>query len=312
MTHPAIKLNDVSKFYGKQISVDGLNCELPAGSFIGLLGHNGAGKSTLIKMLLRLIHPDRGTIEYCVGGQYQTSLPHRIGYLPENINFPPNISGREALHFYAKLKSISPREAEYWLKKVGLAVFGNRLIKHYSKGMKQRLGLAQALLGKPNFLFLDEPTNGFDPELRLGFYEMLHEIHDKETLILFCTHLLSELENQTSHLLILKQGKMVAYDKTPNFSKKISHHHFIKVAFENEINPIVKRQLKEIATKFNGAIKDEAANKFTLALPAPSKIACLDALWKKYQRQIADINIQPPSVHDIYQHYNQEGENDAG
>ena len=177
-----------------------------------MVGHNGAGKTTLIKLMLGLIHAERGAVrvldEDPAAGQF--SARRQLGYLPENVAFNAALTGRETLAFYARLKQMEPASAWPLLDRVGLMHAADRRVGTYSKGMRQRLGLAQALLGRPRVLLLDEPTTGLDPALRQTFYEILGELRDDGATVLISSHALTELEDRAEHVLIMNRGLLVA------------------------------------------------------------------------------------------------------
>ena len=162
----AVSLRGVTKHYGALHAVDGVDLDIPRGEIFGLIGHNGAGKSTLFKMMLGLVPATSG--EILVGGAsvrgrgFRAARRH-LGYLPENVVLYDNLSGLETLNFFARLKGAPLAQCQPTLERVGLAHAGKRPVREYSKGMRQRLGFAQALLGNPQVLLLDEPTNGLDP-----------------------------------------------------------------------------------------------------------------------------------------------------
>jgi Cu-processing system ATP-binding protein len=186
--------------------------DLGPGRLNALVGHNGAGKTTLIKLMLGLIHAERGAVrvlsEDPAAGQF--SARRQLGYLPENVAFNAALTGRETLAFYARLKQIKPASAWPLLDRVGLMHAADRRVGTYSKGMRQRLGLAQALLGRPRVLLLDEPTTGLDPALRQTFYEILDELRDDGATVLISSHALTELEDRAEHVLIMNRGLLVA------------------------------------------------------------------------------------------------------
>jgi Cu-processing system ATP-binding protein len=186
--------------------------ELRPGQLSALVGHNGAGKTTLIKLMLGLIRADHGRIrvldEDPAAGEF--SARRLLGYLPENVAFNAALTGRETLAFYARLKQIKPAAAWPLLDRVGLMHAADRRVGTYSKGMRQRLGLAQALLGRPRVLLLDEPTTGLDPALRQTFYEILGELREDGATVLISSHALNELEDRAEHVLIMNRGVLVA------------------------------------------------------------------------------------------------------
>jgi Cu-processing system ATP-binding protein len=208
-----VVLRAVSRTYGRQLAVDAVDLNLRAGECIGLVGHNGAGKSTMIKMMLGLIRPTRGSVQ--VLGEDPSAgaaakARRELGYLPENVALHPSLTGAETLAFYARLKSQPVAGNKALLERVGIATAADRRVGTYSKGMRQRLGLAQALLGNPRALLLDEPTTGLDPALRQSFYEIIGELRRDGATILLSSHALAELEGQVDRVVVMNRGRKVA------------------------------------------------------------------------------------------------------
>jgi Cu-processing system ATP-binding protein len=209
----AIALHSVSKHYGAICAVDGVDLRVERGEIFGLIGHNGAGKSTLFKLMLGLTPPSSGEILInggSVSGSGFRATRRSLGYLPENVVLYDNLSGLETLHFFAKLKGADFKQCAPTLARVGLAHAGGRPLREYSKGMRQRLGFAQALLGRPQVLFLDEPTNGLDPQAIRDFYLILSELRDSGVTILITSHILAELQERVDRLAIMAAGRIQA------------------------------------------------------------------------------------------------------
>ena len=166
MASTIVEARGVTKDFGTVQAVRGVDLDIAPGELFGLIGHNGAGKSTLFKMMLGLIPVTRGEIrldgESVTGPRFRETR-RKIGYLPENVVLYDNLTGLETLFFFADLKAVPRSECAALLEKVGLSHAAGRRVREYSKGMRQRLGFAQALLGTPRLLFLDEPTTGLDP-----------------------------------------------------------------------------------------------------------------------------------------------------
>jgi Cu-processing system ATP-binding protein len=213
MTSETVVMRGVIRRYGKQDAVRDVDLTLRAGECIGLVGHNGAGKSTLIKMMLGLVRPTAGSVR--VFGEDPAAgaaarARRELGYLPENVALHPSMTGAETLAFYARLKRQPVAGNPALLARVGIAEAAHRRVGTYSKGMRQRLGLAQALLGSPRALLLDEPTTGLDPALRQSFYEIVRDLRRDGAMVLLSSHALAELEGQVDRVVVMNQGRKVA------------------------------------------------------------------------------------------------------
>ncbi|HBJ70599.1 MAG TPA: ABC transporter ATP-binding protein, partial [Alcaligenes faecalis] len=183
-----------------------VNFELYPGQCTVLAGHNGAGKSTVIKLILGLIRADEGKVtllDHDAGSSQAARLRAHIGYLPETVALHPALTGTETLAFYARLKGLPTRDNQALLARVGIAQAAHKRVGTYSKGMRQRLALAQTLLGKPRVLLLDEPTTGLDPASRLLFYEIVQELRDAGATILLSTHALAEMERLADRIIVM-------------------------------------------------------------------------------------------------------------
>jgi len=198
-------------FGGTQPALRGVDLDIPAGCAFGLIGPNGAGKTTFIKMLLGVARPSAGAVKVLGGDPEDASVRRRIGYLPERLHLPESFTPLELLHSVASLKGSHESEAERQtlLERVGLGEARKRRVAGFSKGMKQRLGLAVALLGKPELLVLDEPTDGVDPLGRLDIRALLVEESKRGCTVLLNSHLLSETEKVCSQIAILHLGRVL-------------------------------------------------------------------------------------------------------
>ncbi|MDP2737453.1 MAG: ABC transporter ATP-binding protein, partial [Pseudorhodobacter sp.] len=169
----SLTLSQVTKAFDTTQALCGVGFSVAPGERVALLGHNGAGKSTLMKIILGLIAPDSGKVEVLGVAPGSSAARAATAYLPENVAFHPALTGLEQLRFYLRLRGENPALAMSLLERVGLADAAKRRIGTYSKGMRQRVGLAQALIGHPRLLVLDEPTSGLDPVSRRDFYAVL-------------------------------------------------------------------------------------------------------------------------------------------
>jgi ABC-type multidrug transport system ATPase subunit len=214
-----IKVQALSKNFGAIKAVDQLTFEVAAGQVYGFLGQNGSGKSTTIRMLLSLIHPSQGHIE--IFGQSLTgnrsAILEQIGAVIERPDLYPYLTAQEHLTLFAKLRKqkIAPSKIEATLAQVGLLARANDKVQTYSLGMKQRLGIGIALLHDPKLIILDEPTNGLDPQGIADIRQLIKSLSKEEgKTVLVSSHLLSEIEQIASHILIIHQGKKMAEGPT--------------------------------------------------------------------------------------------------
>ena len=208
----AVQIEHVRKSYGAQRALDDVSLALAPGACTVLVGHNGAGKSTLIKLMLGLIQPDAGSVQVLgcrADGRAAAQARRHVGYLPETVALYPSLTGTETMAFYARLKGVSTAGNAALLERVGIGDAAQRRVGGYSKGMRQRLALAQALLGEPRLLLLDEPTSGLDPASRALFYEIVAELRAKGVAILLSTHALAELERQADRVIVLRHGHKI-------------------------------------------------------------------------------------------------------
>jgi ABC-2 type transport system ATP-binding protein len=220
MAPPALSVSSLSKTYRTGLlrrsgvqALDGVSLTVEEGAIFGLLGPNGAGKTTLVKTLLGLVHPTGGTARLFGAPAGTPAARQRIGFVPENHRFPGFFTATETLHAYGRLADV-PRTARAeripaLLDRLDLDGRGDSKVKTFSKGMLQRLGLAQALLNDPDLLFLDEPTGGVDPVGRRAIRDIVVELRDEGKTIFLNSHLLSEVEKVCSQIAILRDGSLV-------------------------------------------------------------------------------------------------------
>ncbi len=208
-----VELSNVTKRFGEQRAVNQVDLVLKEGESVGLAGHNGAGKSTVMKLILGLITPEEGEVILLgerTGSKAGAQQRSKIGYLPETVALHPSLTGLETMAFYAKLKKQSLAKNQELLERVGISQAAKRRVGTYSKGMRQRLALAQALLGEPKVLLFDEPTTGLDPASRQMFYEVVRELNQKGATVLLSTHALAELDGHADRIVVMKNGAKVA------------------------------------------------------------------------------------------------------
>ncbi|MGJ5048820.1 ATP-binding cassette domain-containing protein [Bradyrhizobium oligotrophicum] len=294
-----VHIADVIKQYGKVEAVKGVSFDLAAGEMVALIGHNGAGKTTLMKMMLGLIRPTKGTIallgENPAAGEF--SSRRRLGYLPENVAFDAALTGRETQTFYARLKREPVSGALALLDVVGLGDAAGRRVNTYSKGMRQRLGLAQALIGRPRVLLLDEPTTGLDPELRQTFYEVIQKLAAEGTTVLLSSHALTELEERAGRVIIMNKGLKVA-DGTLDELRRLARLP-TRIRVKVADLPLSGRPswLPEATSyrRINGHIVEIDA--------APDEKIALLRRATAEGTAVQDLELIPPSLDELYAHF---------
>lgn len=208
-------IDRLSKQYKNRIAVDRISVKLHKGVY-GLLGENGAGKTTLMRMICGILKPTSGTISFDGLDASEENYRAILGYLPQDFGYYPEFTGQDFLLYMAALKGIAKSQAKRktaeLLQLVSLQDVAKKKIKTYSGGMKQRLGIAQALLSQPKLLVLDEPTAGLDPKERVRFRNLIEEL-GKESIILLSTHIVSDIEHIADTVLIMKDGRLIYQDK---------------------------------------------------------------------------------------------------
>lgn len=248
----SVFVHNLSKFYADQKAVDSISFEVKKGEILGFLGPNGAGKSTTMKMLTCYLPPSAGTANVCGLDIIQQPLEvkQKIGYLPENNPLYYDMYVKEFLEF--ALQVHNPQSAVHSSKRikdtidlVGLNVEQHKKIGQLSKGYKQRVGLAQALIHNPEILILDEPTSGLDPNQLADIRNLIKEL-GKEKTIIFSTHIMQEVQAVCDRVIIINKGKLVADDKPDNLQNLLSNEILIEVEFEKNIQSDELQQIQNV------------------------------------------------------------------
>ncbi len=294
MTDKALSIDHVLKDRGKTRVLDDITLSLAPGQRVALLGHNGAGKSTLIKSTLGLTPIHGGAIRIGDATPGSAQARRETAYLPEAVSFHPALTGREQLTLFAQLSG-AKADVLGLLERVGLSDALDRRIGTYSKGMRQRLGLAQVLLGQPKVALLDEPTSGLDPISRQDLYAIIDELAAQGTAVLIASHALTEVEARTDRIAIMRKGRMVADDTLNNLSALAGLPIRLKVRASANADALAA----ELGgNRINGASVE------LLCTPADK----MEALRRiaGLGDAVADVEMTPPKLEDLYRHYAQE------
>jgi len=303
----ALALHGVGKCYrgrGQTVqALDGVELAVPAGTLFALVGHNGAGKSTLFKLLLGLIEPSAGRVTVGgvdVGGRRFREVRRGIGYLPENLVLWDNLSGVETMRLFARLKGAPAAECEPLLERVGLGAAASRPVRGYSKGMRQRLGFAQALLGEPKLLLLDEPTTGLDPLAVREFYAELDALRARGTTIVVSSHILAELQERVDALALLAQGRVRAQGSVQALRERSAQPLRVQISG-------VPAAIAGLAGSLPPGVRfvDRDGEHALLECPRLQKMALLARLAGA---GLSDLVVREPSLEDVYFGLQQGGE----
>ena len=288
----------VHKHYGSIHAVDGVDLDVQEGELFGLIGHNGAGKSTMFKMMLGLIPLTAGEIRIDgapVPGSDFRAVRRKVGYLPENVVLYDNLTGAETLDFFARLKGVSPAQNAALLERVGLMHAAKRRVREYSKGMRQRLGFAQALLGTPRILFLDEPTTGLDPEAIRGFYAILRQLKGEGVTMVITSHILAEIQERVDRLAIMAAGKVQATGTVQALREQMDLPLWFDVRVAPEDFEAVRNALGGLPV---GAI-EARDGRVAVQCARDAKMAVIAAL-ASLNGKVRDLTVREPSLEDVF------------
>ena len=296
----ALKIDNLHKSFGKNTIINGLSMSIPENTIFGFLGNNGAGKTTTMKMILGFLKIDEGSIE--VFGEEvsfgQSKTNRFIGYLPDVPEFYGYMTAKEYLNLCGAITGLSKNEiknkSEELLELVGLRDV-NKRISGYSRGMKQRLGIAQALLNSPKLLICDEPTSALDPLGRKEILDIILKIKDFTTVI-FSTHILSDVEAICDHVVVLDKGRNVLEGSIDEL-KNIKRKNTIKIRFKSD------KELKAFKSldKFSNLAMNEKGDTLYLT-DEENQLKDLDILYELYKLNIfpVELKIEEPTLENIF------------
>lgn len=292
----AVEIEGVCQRYGRMTVLHDLNLCLAEGEVLGLFGHNGAGKTTSMKLILGLLQASQGRVQVLGRTPHDLQVRRQLGYLPENVSFYAQLSGRETLRHFARLKGAALAQVDELLEQVGLAAAMDRRVKTYSKGMRQRLGLAQALLGTPRLLLLDEPTVGLDPIATQDLYQLVDRLRQQGTSIILCSHVLPGVEAHISRAAILAHGRLQAIGSLASLREEAGLPALIRASGLKQSEQLLQRWHAS-----GHSARPMGADGVEVAAINGHKLGLLRQLLG--EGEALDIDIHQPSLEDLYRYY---------
>ncbi len=298
----AVVMEKLRREFGSLCALQGLDLSLDAGEVLGLLGHNGAGKSTAMKLILGVLAPTSGKVSVLgqnPRGHGAGRLRLQLGYLPENVSFYGNLTGREVLRYFARLKRVDARKVNQLLEQVGLEEAAGRRVRTYSKGMRQRLGLAQALLGHPRLLLLDEPTVGLDPMATRDVYATIDQLRGEGTAVILCSHVLPGVEKHVDRVAILGRGRLLAEGTMEELRQQAA------LPLTIHAHPAVADH--DLRQRLDGRILSLEAGEdddWVIQIRAEQKLPVMQELMKN--SWLRDLSVETPTLETLYAHFDRQ------
>ena len=289
MTEPVIRTRDLTKWYGRNRGIEGLDLEVGPGEIVGYLGPNGAGKTTTIRLLLDLIRPSRGSAELfgLDVRRHGADLRRRVGYLPGGLRLYESLSGRELLDYFGGLRGRRDRLLEARLAE-RLDLDLSREIRSLSHGTKQKVGLVAALAAAPDLLILDEPTTGLDPLVQIELFELLTEVRGEGRTVFLSSHILPEVERACDRVAFIREGRLVAVEAIAAFKARAVRR--VELQFAEPVP----------AGAFAGlpGVRDVAQDGTTLTCSVTGPV---DAVVKEAARHtVVAVTSAEPSLEDLF------------
>ncbi|MDL5362897.1 ABC transporter ATP-binding protein [Halalkalicoccus sp. NIPERK01] len=295
----AIELHGVSKRYDDVVAVEDLDLEVREGEVFGFLGPNGAGKSTTINMILDFVHPSRGSIEVLGYDAHADSLRirERIGVLPEGFDVYDRLTGRKHVAFAVDSKGAGD-DPDALLERVGIADAADRKAGDYSKGMRQRLALAMALVGDPDLLVLDEPSTGLDPNGALEMREIVREEVDRGATVFFSSHILGQVEAVCDRVGILREGRLVAEDSVSGLREAAGADATLRIT----VGELPSRAVDELRGMDGVSGVERDGSTLRVGVENGSKTAVLSTLEEE-GAEVRDFETEEASLEDLFRAY---------
>lgn len=300
-----IELRDIAVRFGDVEALAGVDLEFGAGQVHLLAGPNGAGKSTLLHVLLGLVRPNRGQLR--VDGQTRTvdnAFKARLAYLPEAVAFADNLTGRQVLRFFARARGRNKQRVEQVLEEVSLLEAGGRAIRGYSRGMRQRLGLAVALLPEADLLILDEPTGGLDQQGLHVLWSVLESWRAEGRTVLMSSHDLTLLESRVDRICLLRAGQVVAHDTPERLRRQAAIP--VQVTFQLTDSPEAQALCEKARRDFSAASGcpedgSQDAGKLCVEVGSDGLLEVLD-LRARHPGAVDAIRVKEPGLDTVYEH----------
>lgn len=293
-----LELDKITKQFGAVKAVDSISFRVEEGEMLGLVGPNGSGKSTLLKIMLGLARPSSGRL-LLDGGELTDErwkgFRQRIGYMPERVSFYDNLTGRETVELFARVKGGDVGSTREILKKVGLESACDRRVGGYSKGMRQRLNLAQAVSNDPDFLILDEPSSGLDPVGTKEFYIILDNIRERKKLtVILSSHILAEIEDRIDRVAVIKAGRLAGIGSLAGLYEGFNLPLKIFIAVEDKEDSLqeILREYGAEELKYEGGI-------LSASIPRADKLRILSVLMER-KGSFTDISMKEPNLEEIF------------
>jgi Cu-processing system ATP-binding protein len=293
-----LKVQEVTKNYGPIRALDNISLAVREGEALGLVGPNGSGKTTMLKIMLGILRPTSGTVAFRDSGLSEKSwkeFKRLVGYMPERVSFYDNLTGKETLKLFARVKGADPKPTSELIARILSEDLLLRKVGTYSKGMRQRLNLAQALVSEPEILVLDEPTSGLDPVAIREFYDILDEVRSARNLtVILSSHILAEIEDKTDRVAIMKNGTIKAIGRLEELYTGMNIPLGITIRTDKPDN-VLEGVLRDA-----GATELTYRNGYLLAnVPGDKKLNILSALMEEKDR-FTDISIREPSLEEVF------------
>lgn len=308
MSEVVLETHGLTKHYGTFVAVDNLDLIVRRGEVFGLLGPNGSGKTTTILMLLGLTEPTAGSVRV-LGfdpARQPLSVKARVGYVPEQVGFYEGLTARENLIYIAKLNGLRREEAykrmDAALTQMGLSEVADRRVATFSRGMRQRLGVAEVLLKQPQLIITDEPTLGLDPEAAREFLEILRRLKAEGITILLCSHLLHQVQAVCDRVGLFHRGRMVLEGTVKELARQVLGGAY-RIQLEVDDSVPLEETLRRVAGVVN--VKRPAPNTYELEAEGDLRAEAARAVVEAGARLLS-LKIEAPGLDEIYSRYFQQ------